>query len=120
MYDSTFTRTDRHLPESLKITKPLPDKPKPRSFRYANLHYIRAAIYQATGIELTIKKTAQYLVEEGLLTEKQARSLVFDNYDSLYVTTINHIPKSENPKPVDQQPLVMKEYEEDSEIELDV
>lgn len=51
-----------------------------------NLHYIRAAIEAATGIHLTLPEVRTYLVEEGLITQKQADedAQLFTGYDELY------------------------------------
>ena len=38
-----------------------------------NLIYIRAAIEAATGIRLSLNEVKRYLLEEGLITPKQAR-----------------------------------------------
>jgi hypothetical protein len=35
-----------------------------------NLYYVRAAIEANTGIRLSLRKTRQYLIEEGLITTK--------------------------------------------------
>lgn len=53
-----------------------------------NLIYIRAAILENTGILLSLEKTLQYLVEEGLVTEEQAAddSLIFRGYDEFFET----------------------------------
>ena len=37
-----------------------------------NIYYVRAAIEAATGIRLTLHKTRQYLVEEGLISSEKA------------------------------------------------
>jgi len=51
-----------------------------------NLVYVRAAIEQATGIRLSLEKTRQYLVEEGLITPKQAKTeaTIFRGYSDFY------------------------------------
>jgi len=51
-----------------------------------NLVYIRAAIEANTGIRLTLEKTRQYLLEEGLITEKQAseEAEIFTGYHDFY------------------------------------
>lgn len=53
-----------------------------------NLIYIRAAILENTGILLSLEKTLQYLVEEGLVTEEEAAddSLIFRGYDEFFET----------------------------------
>jgi hypothetical protein len=40
-------------------------------FWRSDVHYARAAIKYNLGIDLTLAKTFQYLVEEGLLTKDQ-------------------------------------------------
>jgi hypothetical protein len=51
-----------------------------------NLHYIRAAIEAATGIHLTLPEVRTYLLEEGLITQRQADedAQLFTGYDELY------------------------------------
>ncbi len=53
-----------------------------------NLLYIRAAIREATGVVLSQEEILTLLVEEGLLTQSQARddSLVFRGYDEYFKT----------------------------------
>jgi len=53
-----------------------------------NLHYIRAAIQQATGTRLTLERTRELLVEEGLITQKQADNDadLFKGYSDYYYT----------------------------------
>lgn len=53
-----------------------------------NLYYIRAAVESATGIRLTLARTREYLVEEGLITQAQADqdAQEFHGYQSLYRT----------------------------------
>lgn len=63
-----------------------------------NLHYIRAAIEARTGIRLTLEKTRQYLVEEGLLTPAQARkhAKIFSGYHDFYEDcTVGSVPVRE-------------------------
>ena len=51
-----------------------------------NLHYIRAAIEANTGIRLSLPEVRRYLLEEGLITKKQAEedATVFTGYGELY------------------------------------
>jgi len=51
-----------------------------------NLIYIRAAIRENTGVHLSLDKTLQYLVEEGLVTQAQARDrdLIFRGYSEYF------------------------------------
>lgn len=53
---------------------------------HINLHYCRAAIEDATGIRLSLEKTRQYLIEEGLITQAQADkyATIFSGYDEFY------------------------------------
>ena len=55
-----------------------------------NLVYIRAAIEANTGIRLSLDKTREYLVEEGLITQKQAddKAQIFTGYGDLYWTDV--------------------------------
>jgi hypothetical protein len=51
-----------------------------------NLYYIRAAIQGATGIRLSLSKTRQYLIEEGLISraEADAEAQEFRGYNEFY------------------------------------
>jgi hypothetical protein len=52
-----------------------------------NIHYIRAAIQQATGIKLTLDRTRELLVEEGLITQRQSDAVgkkVVTSYATYY------------------------------------
>tara|TARA_R100001510_G_C7648190_1_gene205490 strand:+ start:1239 stop:1532 length:294 start_codon:yes stop_codon:yes gene_type:complete len=51
-----------------------------------NLIYIKAAIEAATGVSLTLKEVRQYLLEEGLITPKQAKkeATIFRGYSEFY------------------------------------
>lgn len=51
-----------------------------------NLYYIRAAIEAATGIHLSLEQTRTYLLEEGLITPKQAEqdAQLFTGYGDLF------------------------------------
>lgn len=50
----------------------------------ANIHYIKAAIEASLGIKISLKDTARILVEEKMLTEKQARASLFRGYNEFY------------------------------------
>lgn len=50
-----------------------------------NLYYIRAAIEANTGIRLSLKKTRQYLIEEGLIS-KDEDAHEFRGYSDYYWT----------------------------------
>ena len=51
-----------------------------------NLVYIRAAIEAATGVRLSLEDVRRYLIEEGLITQKQAReeATIFRGYNEFY------------------------------------
>jgi hypothetical protein len=51
-----------------------------------NLHYIRAAIEANTGIRLSLAEVRTYLLEEGLITPKQADedAKTFTGYGEMY------------------------------------
>lgn len=53
-----------------------------------NLVYIRAAIREATGRELTLQRVKELLLEEGLISLKQSRDpdLIFTGYSKYYGT----------------------------------
>jgi len=51
-----------------------------------NLIYIRAAIEQATGQRLTLARVRELLVEEGLITARQAaeKATIFSGYNDFF------------------------------------
>ena len=51
-----------------------------------NLIYIRAAIEANTGVRLSLERTREYLVEEGLITQRQAdeEAGIFRGYNEIY------------------------------------
>lgn len=49
-----------------------------------NLHYIRAAIRENTGVELSLKDTRDILLEEGLITKQEAKRAIFTGYGEIY------------------------------------
>tara|TARA_R110000796_G_scaffold53402_1_gene125384 strand:- start:3133 stop:3390 length:258 start_codon:yes stop_codon:yes gene_type:complete len=51
-----------------------------------NLHYIRAAIEANTGVRLTLERTRELLVEEGLITQRQAdtEAVIFRGYGEFF------------------------------------
>ena len=51
-----------------------------------NLIYIRAAIEANTGVRLSLERTREYLVEEGLITQRQAdeEAGIFRGYTEFY------------------------------------
>jgi len=51
---------------------------------FVNLHYIRAAIEENTGRRLSLKKVRQLLLEENLITKKQADNIKPFNYKEYY------------------------------------
>jgi hypothetical protein len=71
-----------------------------------NLIYIRAAILDNTGISLSLDKTLQYLVEEGLVTSEQAKddNMIFRGYSEFFETeeaatlveSVDHLVYQEN------------------------
>ncbi len=71
--------------------------------KQTNLNYVRAAIFQATGIHLTLEKTLWYLVEEGLITKKEAAKVTpYPDYARYFTRTKDEPNKKEIiVKPVD-------------------
>jgi len=57
-----------------------------------NLYYVRAAIEANTGQRLSFPKIRRLLVEEGLLSEKQARddAKAFDGYGNFFSSETFH------------------------------
>lgn len=53
-----------------------------------NLIYIRAAIRARTGQELSLERVRDLLLEEGLITKKQAHddNLIFRGYEEFFET----------------------------------
>lgn len=55
--------------------------------KHVNLHYIRAAIEENTGVYgLSLEQVREYLIEEGLLTRAEAMKYahIFSGYDEFY------------------------------------
>jgi len=65
-----------------------------------NLIYIRAAIRERTGKELSLEAVRDLLLEEGLITKKQAqnRDLIFRGYAE-YFETEEAAARVEDPNP---------------------
>lgn len=65
-----------------------------------NLIYIRAAIRERTGKELSLEAVRDLLLEEGMITQKQAnsRDLIFRGY-SEYFETEEASARVEDPNP---------------------
>lgn len=55
-----------------------------------NLVYIRAAIQAKTGKRLSLERVRELLVEEGLITQKQADTdaIIFRGYGDLFWTDV--------------------------------
>lgn len=49
-----------------------------------NIHYIRAAIEEATGIRLSLNETKDYLVSENMIPKSKAKNIIFRGYSDLY------------------------------------
>lgn len=51
-----------------------------------NLHYVRAAIEANTGVRLALPRVRELLVEEGLITQKQAdeEAKIFSGYHEFF------------------------------------
>lgn len=65
-----------------------------------NLVYIRAAIRERTGKELSLEAVRDLLLEEGLITKKQAQNkdLIFRGYAE-YFETEEAATRIEDPNP---------------------
>lgn len=64
-----------------------------------NLVYIRAAIEAATGVLLKLEDVRRYLLEEGLITEEEARkeATIFRGYSEFYDYDYADSKKEANP-----------------------
>ena len=64
-----------------------------------NLIYIKAAIEAATGVSLSLEKVRQYLLEEGLITPKQAKkeATIFRGYSEFYDYDYGESKKENDP-----------------------
>lgn len=53
-----------------------------------NLIYIRAAIEANTGVKLSLEQVRQYLVEEGLISQRQAQTKapIFNGYAEYFAS----------------------------------
>jgi hypothetical protein len=76
-----------------------------------NLHYIRAAIEANTGVRLSLARTRELLVEEGLITQDQARrnAQPFTGYADFFDTEISSSP----PKATRDAARIAKKLHED-------
>jgi hypothetical protein len=68
--------------------------------KFVNLHYIRAAILAGTGIKLSLRKTAQYLVSEGLITDAKAKQALNFSFNIYHPVSQSDKPL-DNPIPID-------------------
>ncbi len=50
----------------------------------ANIHYIKAAIRENTGYEVPLGEVVDLLLEENMITLKQARQMVLKDYSEVY------------------------------------
>ena len=82
-----------------------------------NLVYIRAAIHAATGVRLSLEKTRQYLVEEGLITTYQAKhdATIFRGYSEFY-----DYEQKQYGRYKEEDIIVQQEEEEFLDIEAEV
>jgi len=55
-----------------------------------NIHYIRAAIEQRTGIRLDLDEVRDLLVEEKLITPARASHVIFKGYSDFYPYFYKH------------------------------
>jgi hypothetical protein len=88
---------------------------KPNFYKDVNIHYIRAAIRQATGVELTLHQVRDYLFSEGMITEAQYHKIIFEGYqgyeDGVYMTKRDVVSKNTvNIMPVDRQLANEEDY----------
>lgn len=75
-----------------------------------NLIYIRAAIRERTGQELSLERVRDLLLEEGLITPKQAADddLIFRGYGEYFeteeaATSVEHVEYLIDLEPPDEQ-----------------
>ena len=71
-----------------------------------NIHYIRAAIRENTGVTLKLEEIRDLLVEEGLITPTKAKHCIFRGYSEFYEYFYNQdknlvIPTIERTTPLD-------------------
>jgi len=67
--------------------------------KHVNLHYVRAAIEENTGVYgLSLEQVRQYLIEEGLITVEQARKYapIFTGYDEFFEILDSYENKPDN------------------------
>lgn len=67
-----------------------------------NINYIRAAIQANTGIKLTLRQTAAYLLEEKLVTKAQFNRLLFPGYEILFPSSSDN---AKRPDPIHEMVL---------------
>ncbi len=70
-----------------------------------NLIYIRAAIEANTGVRLSLERTREYLVEEGLITQRQAdeEAGLFRGYGECYNEDLASSLIREDPQAVKEE-----------------
>lgn len=51
-----------------------------------NIYYIKAAIKENTGKDLSIREVADYLVSENMIKKEHVEVLIFKGYNDLYDT----------------------------------
>lgn len=68
--------------------------------KFVNLHYIKAAIKERTGLTLTLREVAQYLVSEGLITDAKAKQALNFSYNIYHPVSQSDKPL-DNPLPID-------------------
>lgn len=68
--------------------------------KFVNLHYIKAAILAGTGINLSLREVAKYLVSENLITDAKAKQALNFSFN-IYHPTSQSEKKLDEPMPID-------------------
>lgn len=91
-----------------------------------NLIYIRAAIEANTGVKLSLEQVRQYLVEEGLITQKQAQTKapIFSGYAEYFASDEFAIEDNPSDRPTEHDLNMkwgqMSEEDEEYDNVLDI
>lgn len=88
-----------------------------------NLHYIRAAIEANTGVRLSLERTRDLLIEEGLITKAQARkhAKIFRGYSEYFDSEVGPVvPAKSSDGPSTVGELISLSGFEDQDIRISI
>lgn len=87
-----------------------------------NLHYIRAAIEANTGVRLTLERTRELLVEEGLITKAQARkhAKIFRGYSEYFDSEVEPVVPAKSSDGIAVGEMISLSGFEDQDIRISI